>query len=481
MTETVIEKEMRLSESLLWTLQYKAYCQFGVGAWSRKGVPSYITSNAYTSKSYAHVALGYLKDLLTNQAIDVSQPVYLFDLGAGTGRFAYLFLKQLFQLIGKGPLSQIKLCYVMTDIAEDNIAFWQKHPYLKPYYDQGVLDCAKFHHSQTSPLHLIRHNKQLTPDQVINPIIVIANYFFDTIPQDLFRVNNGLLEEGRITLFTVDQSTLNSEDPDIINHLKFRYSYHPLDSSSNYYQDKDCNAILEMYRKEFNDRAFWFPTGAIHVLRVFRELSGSRMLLLAGDQGVCTSEQVQYWGDPAVALHGTFSMGVSYHALGLLFDRLAGKAFFTSFSDPAFVVMGGIFNQGNVLGFYETELAFDEYVDAFEPTEYWRFITLTEKEWKDPPFNYLLMLVKLGNWDAMALHAFFPILQKKLVHATESEKKRLAETIDRIWENYYPVASEEEHFVRNLGTLLYEAGFSEQAATYFQRASQISTKKIVQS
>lgn len=479
MTETILDQDKRLSQSLLWNLQNEAYRQFGIGAWSQKGVPSYITSNSYTAKCYAHVVLGYLRDGLAQNAFDFNHPVYLFDLGAGTGRFAYLFLKGLFQLIGSGPLSQIKLCYVMTDIAQNNIDFWQRHSYLKAFYERGVLDCAQFHHSQNHPIHLICRNKDLTADNVINPIVVIANYFFDTIPQDLFRVNNGVLEEGRITISTSENAFSNSHDPNIINHLKFRYSYHPVGLSSNYYEDADNNAILELYRNQFNDATFLFPMGAFQVLCTFRNLSHSRMLLLAGDQGVCTSEQVQQWGDPKVALHGSFSIGVSYHALAMLFNLHQGKALLSTFSDPTFVVMGAVLNQGKDENFHETELAFQEHIDHFEPTEYWKFVTLTEKEWKDPPLSHLLMLIKLGSWDAIALHAFFPWIREKLPKATESEKKRLVETIHRVWENYYPVAPEEERFVANLGTLLLEMGLADQATIYFQRALQISTKKIV--
>lgn len=476
MAEIILDQDKRLSQSLLWTLQYEAYCQFGVGAWSQKGVPSYITSNSYTTKCYAHIVLGYLRDLLAQNALDLNHPIYLFDLGAGTGRFAYLFLKELFCLIGNEPFSKMKLRYIMTDIATENIDFWQKHPYLKSYYEQGVLDCAQFLHSQSQPLHLIRQNMPLTVENVVNPIVVIANYFFDTIPQDFFRIHNGILEEGRITLSTHKDTFENSQDPNIINHLKFQYSYHPLSSSSPYYEDADDNAILEMYRRQFNEMIFLFPCGACQVLRTFRNLSRSRMLLLAGDQGVCTEKQVQRWKDPSVALHGSFSIAVNYHAIAALIHRLKGKALMTTFSDPAFVVFGAILHP-EMDNFYDTELAFRKYIDDFEPTEYWRFVTLTEREWKEAPLDHMLILIKLGNWDAMSLHAFYPRIKELLPKATESQKERLIETIHRVWENYYPVAPEEEIFVANLATLFLEMGLSKQATIYFQRAQQIAALK----
>ncbi len=60
MIKDILEEDQRLSQSLLWKLQETAYGQFGIQAWSCQGVPFYITSNSYTAKCYAHVALGFL-------------------------------------------------------------------------------------------------------------------------------------------------------------------------------------------------------------------------------------------------------------------------------------------------------------------------------------------------------------------------------------------------------------------------------------
>lgn len=323
------------------------------------------------------------------------------------------------------------------------------------------------------PIHLLRENKHLTPENVDNPIVVISNYFFDTIPQDLFRVENGILEEGHITTLTNEGSFSNPENPNIINHLKFRYSYSPLESTLNYYESSDDNRILKMYRDQFNDATFLFPSGAFQVLRTFKKLSHSRMLLLAGDQGVCTNTQVQQWGEPVVSLHGSFSIAVSYHAIAYMFRHLHGIAFLPTLPNKTFVVMAGVLNQEKESHFHETELAFQEHLNSFQPVEFWQFVNLTEKKWKESPLDHVLLLIKLGNWDVMSLHAFFPWIKEQLPHATQDQKDRIAETIHRVWENYYPVARAEERFVTNLGSLLLEMGFSNQAQTYFERAKQL--------
>lgn len=472
MHETILETEQRLSNSILWNLQLEAYTQFGIEAWSHRGVPSYITSNSFTARSYAQVVLGYLRDNLSS--FDPNHPIYIFDLGAGTGRFAYLFLKELMRCL-PGLLPKIKICYVMTDVAEANIKFWQRHPYLQPYFESGILDCAFYSHSQRDPIRLIVQNETLLPEAIINPLIIIANYFFDTIPQDLFRVKNGILEEGRVTIaVSTDDKVADYKDPGLINRLNFSYAYHPIADAKAYYPDSELNHLLEKYRQEFNGISFLFPIGAFQTLNSFIRWSGSRLMLLAGDQGYCTKEQVRQNGEPRVALHGSFSMPVSYHAIAAFFQQLNGASCLTSFSDPAFVAMAGMLDAKHHMSFPEAKQAFSVFIDSFEPTDYWRFVSLTEDQWKKPPLDQLLLLIKLGNWDAMSLHAFFPIIRSQLSTATDNQKLRLAETIDRVWDYFYPVTSQEGGFVSNLGILLYEMKFYAKALTYFERAMHLS-------
>src|SRR6202034_2474419 len=112
----VVGSGTTLSCSKLWELQLAAYTQFGPSAWFGKHVPFYVTSNPLIAQQYAQTVIGYLRDCASNAAIspiNVEEPVYIFDLGAGTGRFAYLFLKSLMQMLGNFYGKEIKICYVM--------------------------------------------------------------------------------------------------------------------------------------------------------------------------------------------------------------------------------------------------------------------------------------------------------------------------------------------------------------------------------
>ncbi len=473
-SKKILENEARLSQSILWKLEDAAYLQFGIDAWNKHGVPSYITSNTSIAKKYAHVFLGYLRDCLSQSLLDLERPIYLLDLGAGTGCLAYFFLKELFKLLHSSSLPTIKICYVMTEIVPSTLDYWQQHPYLKPYFEQGVLDCAYYHDSQSDLIHLVNRDEILSKEMLINPIVLICNYFFDTIPQDLFRFKAEQLEEGRITLTVKsEESDASILEPSIINQLDYHYSYHPVSDAEPYYKIPELNLLLESYRKNFENCPFLFPLGSFKVLNMFIELSGSRLLLLAGDRGVCTEEQVRKWGEPKIAQHGSFSLPVDFYAIANFFNHKNGITLFSSFSDPAFITIAAVLDNKSKF-FPETTLAYREHLDSFDPLDYFRLVSLTEEKWENAPLDQVLLLVKLGNWDSNVLFSFFSIIRQALPTATEKQKKLLVATIECAWENFYPISSSSSEFLLGLGLLLLEMKEYKQSSIYFNRSKQIA-------
>src|SRR5688572_27373322 len=92
----VVETGRRLSESSIWRLQRAFYDSAGPRAWKPKGVPSYVTNNPYIARTYARLVVAFLRDLTREgpgPAFDAREPLTIVELAAGTGRFAFLFLR----------------------------------------------------------------------------------------------------------------------------------------------------------------------------------------------------------------------------------------------------------------------------------------------------------------------------------------------------------------------------------------------------
>ena len=128
----VIEDWKPFSDSLLWDSQENLYKVLGPSSWGVHGVPFYITSTPFVADYYARVTSRYLqKQKLT------MEPLYLFELGMGSGRFTYLYLKYL-----EMYCSHINFCLVVVDCVKENLTTLQNHPLLQKWIEKGYLDFA---------------------------------------------------------------------------------------------------------------------------------------------------------------------------------------------------------------------------------------------------------------------------------------------------------------------------------------------------
>src|SRR3954468_17633866 len=136
-----LETAGRLSRSVLWRLQGQFYERRGMAAWSEGIVPHHVTCNPYLARAYARVILGFVRDW--RDRLDRSQPLYIVELGAGSGRLAFQLMRPLLMMLDR-QVPRVRLRYVMTDFAEANLAAWRAHPQLAGWLKGGVLDLARF-------------------------------------------------------------------------------------------------------------------------------------------------------------------------------------------------------------------------------------------------------------------------------------------------------------------------------------------------
>ena len=64
-------------------------------------VPHFITCNAFIGRSYAHVLNGFLRDCMRRKdamALDPTEPLYIVELGTGSGKFSFFMLKALLEM-----------------------------------------------------------------------------------------------------------------------------------------------------------------------------------------------------------------------------------------------------------------------------------------------------------------------------------------------------------------------------------------------
>lgn len=468
----VLERGKRLSESILWRLQRNFFETLGDQAWTQGIVPHYITSNGWIANAYAQTVLGWLRDCAGAGArepgsfppIDPRRPVYILELGCGSGRFGFLFFDRLLDLLGRSSLSPVPVRYVMTDFTESNLEPLRRHPALQPWISAGILDFARYDVGEDDEIRLERSGKVLSPRTLRNPLVVLANYVFDGIPQDAFAARGGRLHELLATLTVPEEEDL--EEPTILQRVEVSWEERPV--SGDYYGDPELDAILREHAERLKDTAFLFPLAAVRCLRHLVKLARGRLLLLSGDKGYCREELADGRGEPGLTLHGSFSLMVNYYALGRWFASREGELLCTSRFHSSLTVVAGLVGTPPG-GTVETRLAFDEAIDRLGPDDFFDLKTAFGKPYDDLTLEQLLGWIRLSGWDANILLGCWPALMRHAAEAPGLLRLELYRAIHEVWDRYFPLPQAAD-LAFHLGVLLCEIDRYEEALPLFQES-----------
>ncbi len=479
-----LEEPVPLSQSVLWNLQRAYFDQAGIKAWSGGAVPMWVTSNPFIAAAFARVARAFLEDWQAGpagKALDPEEPVYIVELGAGSGRFAYHFLHRLtaaaspFVAPASPPGSalpdpgQPPIKYVMTEYNPALLDFWETHPSLQPLVAAGRLDFAHFEATKPDDLVLRHAGTRLGRGSLSNPLILIANYFFDSIPQDAFYVEDGHLSESLVSLQAHEGAAQG--EPSILEHARLSYRRRPLTSS--YYGDEELDGLLDYYRQALNETALAFPCAALRCLEFLSRLPAAArpqggLLLLSADKGYHRLEDLQGRLEPGFEVHGSFSMGVNYHALGQYFARQGGLALHAPhrhlYLEACALALGKPAG-----AFAATRRAYDEALAEFGPEDFYLLQSLLDGEHTPLTPEQCLALLRLSRWDPKVYQSCFADLLAGAPSASPAVKEELREGIDGLWDNYFPIG-EQYDLPYDLGVLLYKLGDYVQAAEYFERS-----------
>jgi tetratricopeptide (TPR) repeat protein len=462
----VIEDGKRLSESMLWRLQRDFYQHRGVGAFSHGSVPQAITTTPHIARAYARIALGYLRDV--DAQVDASQPVYIVELGAGSGRFAYRFIKRLLFLVERASLTHKSFTYVMTDAAASMIDHWQTHPGLRPLADAGVLDFAHFDATCRTELQLINSGATLRAGGVANPMIVVANYVFDSLPPDAFSIIDGELFENLVKV-TVPRPEPAVGAPPPARDMTI--SFEPQPTRRDYYLEAARNRVLEGYRQRLVNMMLLFPASAMDCLRNFQDLSRNRALVVVADIGSAHEGDTASRGPGGIGKDGNFWLEVNFHALGEYVRELGGQVFHPPHRHQNLNVSAFVLGQ-SAHGFGETALAYDDAVAQGGPDDFFLLTRFIAAQFESMPVDDLLAFLRSTGWDSSFFVDCLPHMLDKLPSASARTRANMYRAIAEAWDVYYPIG-EGRDLGFGFGALLFRMEDYALALEYFQRSLQL--------
>jgi len=424
-------QRFRFSEAPVWDWQRAYYEQKGLHAWTENQVPQYITSNPMIATAYAEMIFGFLQDLASKGK--TAEMVTILELGAGVGRLAHQILLKLTELKDFAGMELPAFRYVMTDLVEDNVLGWREHPSMQSFIDQGILDFARFDAIQDTELNLVVSGTVIRPGDLKQPLLLIANYFFDSIPQELIYVGEGEIYECDVLVQSPEHS-LHSEPAELLESMILSYEYRraPEYSAENYpYQE-----LITLYKEELEDSHILFPAIGLSCLERLNRLSDSGYVLITADKGDHRLDNWKFAEPPEFVLHGSFSLTANYHAIQYVMEQQGAHTRFTRHHYKDLNV-GCLLMVDEPLGYVNTRLAYHRFVERFGPDDFFSM-----KEWMDHQveqmeLKQILPFWRLGGYDAEFLIHSANRISNLLPDASDEEMLDIQSGIHIMWSSYY--------------------------------------------
>lgn len=358
-----IENPIRFSQSKLWEIQQNYFKTMGIEAWKGQ-VPFYISSNMFIATEYASFLISAIQERLHLEPRLKSETFYFLEVGAGIGKFSYCFLTAFEKLLKTYSLQDLKYCYIISDITDKNIEFCQTNSSFQPYIEAGKVDFAKVNLLENESFFL--QKKQINYEKINAklPLIVIANYVFDCIKIDLFKIDKTGIYEVQLGL-TSRYKNFNIAESKYLDDLRLQYDLVKVDPQ-NYYDDETLTELLLDAQKQFCEKEFYFPMpiGVFQFLDRLSKITCDRFLIISGDRGL-SSEQDLVLTDlkELIAFNGCFSFLVNFYTLKKYIQKMGGNALLDD-NNVSFTV--NFFSKGWVLNnLPQKQMSTKEYCDFY--------------------------------------------------------------------------------------------------------------------
>lgn len=457
-----LENYTKLADSMLWELQRKFFTSQGVEAWNHK-VPFYITSNPYIADNYADIIMGLILDLVADKQL-AAEPLYILELGSGSGKFAYLLLRALEDKLATANLTGLKYCYIMSDFAEVSFKYWHSNEYLQKMIDLGKLDFAlvDLEHTDTVRLHYAR--KPLILSQ--NPLITIANYVFDSIRHDGFILEDKCYYDLQVRPYMYQKIPMHKLLTVMRDHINLEFNKGQLRNIQ--FEDPIIEQILQDYAQEFNNLVLLIPSAGLKMIRNLCHLAHGKLLLIVSDKADIHLQD----GDlsyPHIAFHGSFSLKVNYDLFSRYFRYLGGQNYQQY---AAHGLRTAVFKAGNLgLKFLHCQYALDRVLKYCSPSDYFITYQSTKKMIEQASLEQILAILKLSRFDP----TFFSFAESRIIALIQDGQTQhagaLFECMNLVVNNFYYMTSAPDVFFAAATVSFYLKNF-EMAIHMYTRSQQ---------
>lgn len=445
---------VRVSASRLWPLLRANYEACGVEAWTRGVLPTYVTSNASVAHRYVRVMMAWLRDLEDAGRLRPGEPLHILELGCGSGRLTFHALSSLDESHEAPILRRHPWQYMATDVSAHRLEGLHSITPLGRFFEDGRLS--------TSIYDALGENKPEWPDEFDGPVVVIANYVFDSLPADAFFVQDGELYE---TLIQLGDANAGAN----VDQLTWRFSHRPV--TSGYYNDVVLDDVLEKQKRDLTPRSILLPTGAVQALRNVRQITERPKLVLIADKPHRLPSEQARVTMPPIELHGSshFSVSLDFNVLAQII-RAEGEQMLVSRHGHEVISFAACMMDKADCAFPEARQAFaDQHERLGAHSELYLAARLHEQVHALSLHDHLAWL-RMVRYDPHNWSSVFPIFVRLLKSPPPELRPELVEALEQVSARWFPDGDEQMDAPFFAGCAFFQIGEMERARRHLERS-----------
>ncbi|MEO5680518.1 MAG: SAM-dependent methyltransferase, partial [Acidimicrobiales bacterium] len=444
----VLEEGVPFSRSRLWDFERAYYERQGLRAWSEGEVPSAITSNPVMASAYAEVIVAFLRDCDAAGHLDRRRPVHVLELGSGSGQLAFGLVRRLRQLLAATRLGDQPVTVVLSDFDRAKLEQLATHPRLQDDLASGWLDVAVVDASAPGVVRTWRRRELLAD----GPLVVVANYVFDSLPADVYAIGEGAVHEVGLTL-SADAADLDRHDPTALGRLRLTWEAATTPAPPTGHPGLD--AVLARYAEVLDTTMVVLPTAALGCLELLAGAARAPTLALVADKGWADLRDLAGRGAPVLVPNGgSFSTMLNFDALARVVRAGGGTALLPPHHPQQLVV--GAFVLGG-LAVPETAQRYADVLAEGGPDDLHAVRSSGKATAATLTSSEALSVLRACRWDSRTFVQVLPALQAGVEHASPMDRRDLALAVRRVWEMWFPIG-EAVDIALSLGSLLAQIG-----------------------
>jgi len=314
-----------------------------------------------------------------------------------------------------------------------------------------------------------------TPDEVpfaaeeVGALVIIANYVFDTLPVDVFRTTDGVLEEGLAVIRSTQPESLPLST-EAVGRVALSYAFQPIPDDVPVYGEPILDGIVSQYPSRLEEAAFTIPVAGITALQALLRACSGAVMLLTADKGHSHLHQMDYRQRVAPRAYGGLTYMVNFDAISLFFESHGGEA--VLFDPREGSLEGGVFVSRPLSPIHRMEIA--DLVGGFGIADFYQLHQRLQEE-GTLSIEDGVALLHLSAYDPTTLMLMKDDLMGQLKLASGYDVGMLLRAMDRVWENAFP--SDEHDLGLVMGEMYQELGVLGLALQRYQDSIELFGEK----